>query len=156
MAIETERKFLVKRTKLVLPSEGYKIKQGYICSGEKPTVRIRIKDKMGYITIKGKSGKSGLSRYEWEKEIPLSDAEELMKLCTSGLIDKTRYLINYCGNVFEVDVFHGLNDGLLVAEIELGSEDQEFKKPVWLGKEVTRDKRYRNSYLADNPFTEWQ
>ncbi|HPT22078.1 MAG TPA: CYTH domain-containing protein [Bacteroidales bacterium] len=155
MAIETERKFLVKQARLVLDSEGYKITQGYICSGEKPTVRIRIKGKKGYITIKGKSGKSGMSRYEWEKEIPLSDAEELMKLCTSGLIDKTRYLINYCGNVFEVDVFHGSNDGLIVAEIELESEDQKFEKPAWLGKEVTRDKRYRNSYLANTPYKEW-
>jgi adenylate cyclase len=155
MAIETERKFLVKKTKLCLPSVGYSIIQGYICSGEFPTVRIRIKGDRGYITIKGKSGKSRMSRYEWEKEIPLSDAEELLKLCTSGFIDKTRYEIDYCGNVFEVDVFHGLNDGLIVAEIELASEDQEFEKPSWLGKEVTRDKRYRNSYLSNNPYKNW-
>jgi len=155
MAIETERKFLVKRMKLTLPSHGYKITQGYICSGEKPTVRIRIKGEKGYITVKGKSGNSGMSRYEWEKEIPLRDAEELMKLCTSGLIDKTRYEIDYCGNIFEVDVFHELNDGLIVAEIELESEDQKFEKPDWLGKEVTLDKRYRNSYLANNPYIDW-
>jgi adenylate cyclase len=155
MAIETERKFLIKKTKLTLPSEGYKITQGYICSGQNPTVRIRVKGKQGYITIKGKSGKSRMSRYEWEKEIPFSEAEELMSLCTSGLVDKTRYEIEFGGNIFEVDVFHGLNEGLVVAEIELESEDQEFEKPVWLGKEITRDKRYRNSYLANNPYREW-
>lgn len=155
MAVEIERKFLVKKTKFNIPAGGYPVTQGYLCSGESPTVRIRIKGDKGFITIKGKSGKSGLSRYEWEKEISLADAVELLKLCTSGIIDKTRHEIDFHGYIYEVDVFHGLNNGLIVAEIELEREDQKFEKPDWLGKEVTSDKKYRNSYLSKNPFINW-
>ena len=155
MAIETERKFLVKKGRLHLPEKGFSTIQGYICSGEYPTVRIRIMGEKGFITIKGKTDKKGLSRYEWEKEIPVSEAEELLKLCSNGIVSKTRYEILYSGHLFEVDVFHGLNEGLIVAEIELSSEDEEFEKPDWLGKEVTLDKRYRNAYLSRIPYSEW-
>jgi len=155
MAIETERKFLVKNAKLNLPSDGYAIIQGYICSGQSNTVRIRTIGAKGYITIKGSTGISGMSRYEWEKEILLSDAEELLKLCDGGYVTKTRYEIDYNGHIFEVDVFHGLNEGLIVAEIELESEDEKFDKPSWLGEEVTYDKIYRNSSLSKNPFINW-
>ena len=155
MAIETERKFLVRKKRLLLPGKGFSTIQGYICSGEFPTVRVRIKGDKGFITIKGKTDKKGLSRYEWEKEIPVPEAEELLRLCINGIISKTRYEIDFRGHLFEVDVFHGPNEGLIVAEIELSNEDEIFEKPDWLGKEVTLDKRYRNAYLSKYPYKEW-
>jgi len=156
MAQEIERKFLVKdnsyREKAFSSSH---IKQGYICSARRRTVRIRIRDGKGYLTIKGASDSSGISRYEWEREIPLQEAEELMSLCEPGMIDKTRFLVRVGQHVFEVDEFYGENQGLVVAEVELGSENEDFERPDFLGEEVTGQVKYYNSFLMKNPYTHW-
>lgn len=155
MAQEIERKFLVTGD---FKTEAYsqsRIVQGYISSARGRTVRVRIRDGKGYLTIKGASNESGTSRYEWEKEIPLVEAEELMKLCEPGVIDKTRYLVRSGLHVFEIDEFYGENNGLVVAEIELGSEDEVFVKPSFIGEEVTGDIRYYNSQLMKKPYTTW-
>lgn len=156
MALEIERKFL-------LLSDDYKkeatdatrIAQGYIGTVPGRTVRIRIRGDKGYLTIKGNSSADGLVRYEWEKEIPLEDAQELMLLCQKGIIDKTRYLVPFEGHTFEVDEFYGDNEGLVMAEVELGSPDEPFAKPSWLGEEVTGDPRYYNKMLTRRPFKDW-
>ena len=119
------------------------------------TVRVRIRDDKGYLTIKGPSDDSGLGRYEWEKEIPLHEAQELMKLCEPGMIDKTRYLVRSGNHVFEVDEFYGENEGLTVAEVELSSADEAYEKPAFIGEEVTGDVKYYNSFLMKNPFSKW-
>lgn len=119
------------------------------------TVRVRIRDNKGYLTIKGASNTEGTSRYEWEKELSLVEAEELMKLCEPGIIDKTRYLVRSGAHVFEVDEFYGENAGLVMAEVELASENEAFVKPDFIGEEVTGDVRYYNSQLMKNPFTSW-
>ena len=155
MPQEIERKFLVKGDFRKFAIKQIKIKQGYLSSEQERTVRIRIKDDKGYLTIKGIPNVSGISRYEWEKEISLNEAEDLLTLCGSGLIDKTRFLIPAGEFTFEVDEFHGDNQGLVVAEIELKSETDKFPKPEWLGEEVTGDLRYYNSVLIKNPFTKW-
>ena len=156
MAQEIERKFLVKDDSYkALAYHSSRIAQGYICSMRGRTVRVRIRDDKGYLTIKGPSDASGLGRYEWEKEIPLHEAQELMKLCEPGMIDKTRYLVRSGKHIFEVDEFYGDNEGLAVAEVELSSVDEQFARPAWLGEEVTGDKRYYNSSLACNPFCKW-
>jgi len=155
MPQEIERKFLVKGDFRKFAIKQIKIKQGYLSSEQERTVRIRIKDDKGYLTIKGIPNVSGISRYEWEKEISLNEAEDLLTLCGSGLIDKTRFLIPAGEFTFEVDEFHGDNHGLVVAEIELKSETDKFPKPEWLGEEVTGDLRYYNSVLIKNPFTTW-
>jgi CYTH domain-containing protein len=118
-------------------------------------VRVRIRGEQGFLTIKGKSNQSGLSRYEWEKEIPLAEAEQLLALCEPGAIDKVRYLVQVAKHVFEVDVFAGDNQGLVVAEVELASEQEHFAKPDWLGQEVTGQAKYYNSQLSLNPFKDW-
>lgn len=156
MPQEIERKFLVTGD---YKSQAYAqshIVQGYISSARGKTVRVRIRDDKGYLTIKGAANASGTSRYEWEKEISLSDAEELMKLCEPGIIDKTRYLVRSGQHVFEVDEFYGENEGLTVAEVELASEDESFEKPDFIGQEVTGDVRYYNSQLMKRPFTTWE
>ncbi len=150
--IEIERKFLVKGEYKSYASASYRIAQGYLSSSPSCTVRVRIKGDKGYITIKGKSNDSGLSRYEWEKEIPANEAEELLKLCQSSIVDKIRYEVPFAGHTFEVDEFLGENTGLVVAEIELATEDEHFEKPEWLGEEVTGNKRYYNSYLSKHPY----
>ena len=156
MAQEIERKFLVKDDSFKeMAVSSSRIKQGYICSMRGRTVRVRIRNEKGYLTIKGPSDKGGMSRYEWEKEISLYDAEELMKLCEPGQIDKTRYLVNWGKHVFEVDVFYGENEGLVMAEVELGSEDEVYERPPFLGEEVTGDVRYFNSFLMKNPYSQW-
>jgi adenylate cyclase len=155
MPQEIERKFLVKGDFRKFAIKQIKIKQGYLSSEQERTVRIRIKDDKGYLTIKGIPNVSGISRYEWEKEISLNEAEDLLTLCGSGLIDKTRFLVPAGEFTFEVDEFHGDNQGLVVAEIELKSETDKFPKPEWLGEEVTGDLRYYNSVLIKNPFTTW-
>ena len=154
--LEIERKFLVvgddfKRQ----ASSSSRIKQGYICSGHGRTVRVRIRDARGYLTIKGPSADGGLSRYEFEQEIALDDAEQLMKLCESGIIDKTRYLVECGDHTFEVDEFYGDNEGLVMAEVELRSADEHYEKPDFIGLEVTGDRRYYNSHLRKNPFSVW-
>ena len=155
MAKEIERKFLVSGEFRQDSPESYRIIQGYICSDQDRTVRVRVRGDKGFLTIKGRSSADGLSRYEWEKEIPVDEALMLLKLCGGGVIDKVRHLVPYEGHVFEVDVFHGMNEGLVVAEVELKSEDEEFSRPQWLGEEVTSDVRYRNSMLLKHPFTKW-
>ena len=152
---EIERKYLVTGDFKSCSSSSRRIVQGYICSAPGRTVRVRIYGEQGFLTIKGKSHDGGLSRFEWEKEIPLHEAESLMLLCESGIIDKVRYLVEYEGHVFEVDEFHGDNEGLTVAEIELSSADEAFECPGWLGEEVTGDRRYYNSYLSENPYCKW-
>ncbi len=148
MPTEIERKFLVKGDYKKSSHTSYSIKQGYISRVPERTVRIRIRNKQGFITIKGKSNKSGLSRYEFEKEITIEEAESLLAICEEGVIEKTRYLIEFEGNTFEVDEFHGKKEGLVLAEIELENECQEFKKPLWLSTEVTGNKKYYNSYIS--------
>lgn len=155
MAQEIERKFLVKGE---YKSQAYaqsRIVQGYICSARGRTVRVRIRDAKGFLTIKGAADAAGLSRYEWEKEIPLAEAQELMKLCEPGVIDKTRYLVQCGEHVFEVDEFYGDNEGLVVAEVELASADEHFEKPDFIGQEVTGDVRYYNSQLMKHPYAQW-
>lgn len=155
MAQEIERKFLVTGEFKSQAFEQSRIIQGYISSARGRTVRVRIRDGKGYLTIKGTSNASGTSRYEWEKELALSEAEELMKLCEHGVIDKTRYLVRSEAHVFEVDEFYGGNEGLVIAEVELGSEDETFVKPAFIGSEVTGDIRYYNSQLMKKPYTTW-
>ena len=153
--MEIERKFLVKGEYKSQAVRSFRIVQGYLSSVSGRTVRIRIRDDKGYLTIKGKSNESGLSRYEWEKEIPLNEAEELLLLCEPGAIDKTRYEIPIGNHIFEVDEFYGDNSGLIIAEVELGSEDESYLTPEWLGKEVTGERRYYNSCLTKHPFKDW-
>ncbi|WP_320053136.1 CYTH domain-containing protein [uncultured Acetobacteroides sp.] len=156
MALEIERKFLVS-------SEGYKgaarksyrIVQGYLSSNPERTVRVRVKGERGYLTIKGIANDSGLTRFEWEKEIAVAEADELLKICEPGVIDKIRYEVDFGNHTFEVDEFAGDNRGLVVAEIELSDENEAFEKPDWLGEEVTGDKRYYNSMLSLKPFGRW-
>ena len=153
---EIERKFMVR-------GEDYKqrayasdrIKQGYICSGHGRTVRVRIRGNRGYLTIKGPSTNGGMSRYEFEKEITLTEAEELFKICEPGVIDKTRYLVKSGNHTFEVDEFYGDNEGLVMAEVELQSEDEPFETPDFIGKEVTGDRRFYNGHLRQYPFIVW-
>lgn len=152
MAQEIERKFLVKGEFKSLSSSKYHITQGYITTDPKKSVRIRIKDDHGYITIKGIGDKDGLSRYEWEKEIPLNEAKELLNLCEVGIIDKTRYEIPVGDHIFEIDEFHGENAGLIIAEVELKGIDDAFIKPDFIGEEVTGNNRYYNSYLSKHPY----
>ena len=154
--LEIERKFLVR-------NDGYRhqafsssrIQQGYICSGHGRTVRVRIRYTRGYLTIKGPSNAAGLSRYEFEKEITLDEAEHLMELCEPGCIDKTRYLVKSGTHTFEVDEFYGDNEGLVIAEVELQSEDEPYEKPDFIGDEVTGDRRYYNAHLTKQPFKTW-
>ena len=155
MAQEIERKFLVEGE---YKSQAYAhshIVQGYICSARGRTVRVRIRDEQGFLTIKGAADAAGMSRYEWEKEIPLAEAEELMKLCEPGVIDKTRYLVRSGKHVFEVDEFHGENEGLVIAEIELDDEDEPFALPPYVGMEVTGNPLYYNARLFSHPFCRW-
>jgi adenylate cyclase len=154
--IEIERKFLT--TSEAFKKEAFtqnRIAQGYLSSVPERTVRVRIKGDKGFLTIKGASNETGLSRFEWEKEIPVEEAAALLKLCEKGVIDKTRFEVKIGNHIFEVDEFHGKNDGLIIAEVELKSETEAFEKPAWLGKEVTNDSRYYNSYLSKNPFINW-
>ena len=153
MPREIERKFLVTGDFKQEACDSFRLVQGYISTDPDRTVRVRIKGEEGFLTIKGRSSLDGLSRYEWEKEIPVSEALELMNLCVSGVIDKTRYLVPYGGHTYEVDVFHGANEGLVLAEIELSDELEAFEKPFWLGEEVTGDVRYYNSMLSLHPFS---
>ena len=157
LGLEIERKFLVGD--LSFKKEATQVLhlcQGYICKESGRTVRVRISDEKGYLTIKGPS-KEGLSRLEWEKELSLDEARSLMSLCVTPLVEKHRYIIPAPGGrKWEVDEFHGRNSGLIEAEIELGSPDESFERPSWLGEEVTGDKRYYNSMLSVHPYDEWK
>ena len=154
--IEIERKFLVT-------SDAYKalafaknqIAQGYLNSNPERTVRVRIKGEKGFLTIKGKGNHSGMSRFEWEKEIPVAEAKALLDLCESGVISKMRFEVKVGQHVFEVDEFYGENSGLIIAEVELGSETESFEKPSWIGEEETNDERFYNAFLSQNPYSKW-
>ena len=166
MNIETERKFLVLNDEYKAQAvKSYRIRQGYLAHDSGRTVRVRIRDEQGFLTIKGPSVIPG-SRPEWEKEISLQEAEDLFPLCKPGSVDKTRWIVpagspavmagsDRPSRFFEVDEFHGENEGLVMAEIELGSPDEPFARPSWLGQEVTDDERYYNGYLARKPFKTW-
>lgn len=155
--IEIERKFLIvseafkqqafKKTRII---------QGFLNTHKDRTVRVRLKGDEGFLTIKGKSTKNGLSRFEWEKEISKTDAEALLQLCEKGIIDKTRYEVKVGNHIFEVDEFSVDNEGLIIAEIELNSEDEKFIKPDWLGEEITGQVQYYNSQLSKLPFNTWE
>ena len=154
MGIEIERKFLIDTEKLGTLENGYQIKQGYIQTVDYTTVRVRIRDKDAFLTIKGKS--EGATRLEFEYPIPLKDANDMLdNLCQTSFIDKTRYLLKHEGHVWEIDIFEGENKGLVVAEIELKSEDEAFTFPNWVTQEVTDDNRYFNSNLIENPYLNW-
>lgn len=156
MAQEIERKFLIKNDDFKKESfHKTKIVQGFLSTVPERTVRIRIKGDQGFITVKGIGNESGASRFEWEKEISVEDAKDLLKISEPGVIDKTRYNVKSGDHTFEVDEFYGENEGLTVAEVELDSEDQDFKKPSWLGEEVTGQVRYYNSMLMKNPYKDW-
>ena len=156
MAIEIERKFLVDKTKWQPKTKGDTIRQGYLSREPERTVRVRIRNDKGYITIKGKNDTAGLSRIEFEYEIPKADAESLLKLCLSPILEKTRYIEEIEGHVWEIDEFYGDNEGLLVAEIELSSKDEDFSLPDWVTEEVTGEVRYYNSSLLSNPYSLWK
>ena len=155
MNIEIERKFLVKDLsfKQMAASHSH-IQQGYM-DVKGATVRVRLRDERAYLTIKGPSNDGGVSRYEFEREIPVADAEEMLQLCMAGRVDKTRWLVPFGEHVFEVDEFHGTNDGLILAELELESRDEPYERPPFLDTEVTGDPHFYNKYLIANPFPSW-
>jgi CYTH domain-containing protein len=155
--LEIERKFLVRK------GDAYKraafsnshIQQGYI-PADGATVRVRTRDDKAYLTIKGKSVNGGMTRYEFEKEITLDEARSLLKLCKGGVVDKQRWLVKSGNHTFEVDEFFGDNAGLVMAEVELNSEDEVYEKPDFIGMEVTGDRRFYNSHLLTNPYSNWK
>lgn len=154
MATEIERKFLLANDSWREGARGQRYRQGYLSLEKERVVRVRTVEDTGYLTIKGAT--HGISRSEFEYPIPLDDAETMLEsLCHAPIIDKTRYRIRHRGHVFEVDEFHGANAGLVVAEVELGSEDEAFERPEWLGEEVTEDWRYANANLIEHPYSEW-
>ena len=155
--LEIERKFLVKKGdafKRAASSYSH-IQQGSI-PAKGATVRVRIRDDKGYLTIKSHSSHGGLTRYEFEKEILIDEARHLMALCQGGIVDKHRYLVPFGDHVFEVDEFHGANEGLVIAEVELRAESENYDKPDFIGPEVTGDIHFRNSSLLTNPFCFWK
>lgn len=156
MSIEIERKFLVNGDYKSVAISHTRIIQGYICSQRGRTVRVRIRDRQGYLTIKGPSMAGGLSRYEFEKEITLDEALSLLRICEPGIIDKVRWLVPMGKHTFEVDEFFGENEGLVMAEVELSDENEAYERPTFLGREVTGDRRFYNSCLRIHPFKEWQ
>lgn len=156
MAVEIERKFLVEgRAFEQQASEKTHMIQGYLSSVPERSVRVRIAGHEAFLTIKGKSSASGATRFEWEREIDVTDARQLLAIAEPGVIDKTRHLVPVGAHVFEVDVFHGDNLGLVMAEVELGDENEDFDRPEWLGEEVTGDPDYYNAGLSRKPFTTW-
>ncbi len=155
--VEIERKFLVNSNDFKKDAfKQTRIIQGFLSTNPKRTVRVRIKGKAGFLTVKGKSNDSGLSRFEWEKEISKAEAESLLELCKKGVINKIRYEIKVGNHIFEVDEFFGENEGLIIAEVELKSETETFIKPKWLGKEVTGNIKYYNSQLVKKPYNSWK
>lgn len=154
--IEIERKFLV--TSEDFKAESFKqtrIIQGFLNTDPERTVRVRLKGEQGFLTVKGKSTDDGLKRFEWEKEISKTDAEALLEICEEGIIDKIRYEVKQEKHVFEIDEFFGNNEGLIIAEVELEHENDSFKIPHWLGKEVTGNIKYYNSQLSQTPYKTW-
>jgi CYTH domain-containing protein len=155
MSQETERKFLVAGDFRQYVVQSNRMVQGYLCADIERSVRVRITGSKGFLTIKSASGPRGWSRYEFEQIIPLADAEELLKLCLPGIIEKVRHCIPAGAHTWEVDVFQGKNEGLVVAEIELRSEEDDFERPDWLGEEVSGDPKYFNAMLSKHPFSQW-
>ncbi|MDR1407839.1 MAG: CYTH domain-containing protein [Tannerella sp.] len=155
MALEIERKFLIDGDFEPCVVRREKIVQGYLCADAMRTVRVRICGAEAFLTVKSASDARGWSRYEFETTVPPAEAEEMLKLCLPGVIDKVRHWIEAGDHTWEVDVFHGENEGLTVAEIELDSEDEPFERPAWIGREVTGDPKYYNSALAKHPFGQW-
>ncbi|MGI6073719.1 MAG: CYTH domain-containing protein [Fermentimonas sp.] len=155
MGFEIERKFLVKGDFKSKSHASYVIKQGYLSFSATSVTRVRVRDDKGFITIKSQAVIGEIKRSEWEYEIPVQDALDMLKLCDKGLIDKRRFLVEVGSHTFEVDEFYGDNEGLVVAEVELGSEDEYFESPDWLGEEVTGDPRYYNSSLVNCPYKDW-
>mgnify|MGYP003418391714 FL=1 len=156
MAIEIERKFLVTSAAYKKAAYNfYDMVQGYIAQEKGNSVRVRITNTEAVMTIKGPSDSKGMSRYEWNHQIPVEDAKELLKLSQGGVIEKRRYLVHSGPHVFEIDEFYGDNEGLVIAEVELQSENETFEKPSFVGKEVTGDRRYYNAYLTTNPYKSW-
>lgn len=155
MAEEIERKFLVKGDFRPFSTKKSLVVQGFLSSDPSRTVRVRIRGAKGYLTVKGLGSASGASRFEWETEISVEDARNLLKICEPGIIEKIRHEVAAGKHVFEVDEFLGDNEGLVVAEIELKAEDEAFEKPQWLGEEVTGIEKYYNSMLARHPFKKW-
>lgn len=157
MTVEIERKFLVNSNDFKKEAvKSYSIKQGFLNSHKERTVRVRLKEDIGYLTVKGKSSDDGLVRFEWETEITKYEAEQLLRLCEDGIIDKRRYEVKLYNHTFEIDEFYGDNDGLVIAEVELQSKNEDFNKPDWLAKEVTGDIRYYNSQLSKQPYNTWK
>ncbi len=154
MARETERKFLVDKRKWNASSQGIRIAQGYLCTVPDRIVRVRRKGGHGYLTVKGKN--EGISREEFEYEIPVRDADAMLRFCEQPIIEKVRYMEMIGGKAWEVDVFEGENEGLVIAEIELGSEEESFELPVWAGREVSQDTRFSNASLVQNPYRNWK
>jgi adenylate cyclase len=153
MGVEIERKFLVRNASWkAAAGAGQPCRQGYLCSGDGATVRVRIIGEQAFLTIKGPS--AGIARSEFEYGIPVADAEAMLSLC-GQVVEKTRYFIGHAGLRWELDVFTGSNEGLVLAEVELESEDQEVALPDWAGKEVSGDPRYFNACLARHPFRTW-
>ena len=153
---EIERKFLVKNDAYKAQATSHKrITQGYLSAHPQRTVRVRVMGEKGFLTIKGKSNKTGTTRFEWEKEIPLFEAQSLLSLCEEPIIDKIRYQVPVANHVFEVDVFAANNAGLVLAEVELAYELEQYTSPDWLGKEVTGELKYYNSKLSQKPYKEW-
>ena len=154
--LEIERKFLVKSEAFKsMAVSNERIVQGFLNTHPERTVRVRVKGDKAYITVKGKSNDEGTTRFEWETEIPLAEAINLMDLCEPTILEKNRFQIAVNSHVFEVDEFLGENKGLVVAEIELLHEDEYFDKPEWLGEEITGKVKYYNSQLAKKPFNTW-
>ncbi|NOR56435.1 MAG: CYTH domain-containing protein [Sulfurovum sp.] len=154
MGVEIERKFLIDKKILGSLKNGYQIKQGYIKTVDFTTVRVRIRDQEAFLTLKSKN--KSTTRLEFEYPIPLKDAQEMLEnLCQTSHVEKTRYLITHKSHTWEVDVFEGENKGLIVAEIELTSEDESFVLPKWVKEEVSDDARYYNSNLIEHPYTKW-
>ena len=154
MALEIERKYLIDLEKISPLENGIRIKQGYLSTNKDSVVRVRVKNDKAYLTIKGSN--SGIARLEFEYEIPLNEANEMLeKLCQKPIIDKTRYIINHENHTWEVDVFYGDNDGLVVTEVELSSEDEAINLPIWIKEEVSHDDRYYNSNLMKHPYKDW-
>ena len=153
MGREIERKFLVTGEEYRESGKPNLIKQGYLCNETGKAIRVRIAGNQGFITIKGKA--AGISRPEWEYEIPVEDAAEMMSLCSGLIIEKIRYQVDFEGHIWEVDEFHGQNEGLVVAEIELEDEKDTVPLPAWIGEEVTADPKYLNANLVKKPYRCW-
>jgi CYTH domain-containing protein len=153
MAKEIERKFLVLNENWRTGHPGYACRQGYLHTGDRGTVRVRVMDDRAFLTVKGKA--VGITRDEFEYEIPCHDAEIMLTLCEGLIIEKTRFLVPHQGHTWEVDVFHGENQGLVVAELELSNNAETFELPEWVGEDVSHDRRYTNAYLSQHPFSTW-